>query len=122
MATQIRNEGGVPAAPFSVREAVTPFINAQERVGRRGLLFRMDYLLDDVDFDFAGNLSLVEYHHYITEQEVDSIDQNLLTVGDESERTSIQHAAVLRISEERMLPLGVWFWSYTNDRLIHLGD
>ena len=120
MASQISEVTGQPSAPHSIRVAVSRFLNEQEVAGFHALLFHMDYLPEDENLFYnEGVLALTEYHHYTAE--VSSGNRNYLSAGDQAVRTAFQHPTLLRISEERMLPIGLWFWNYADDTLTYLG-
>lgn len=120
-ATQIPEPTGQPTAPRPIRETVNRFLNEQEAAGFKALTFRMDYTTDG-EYD-GGELSLVEFHHYLVAEEMNEGNwRAFLREGDIEHRLVLQHSTLLRISEERMLPIGVWFWDYTTDVLSYLGD
>lgn len=106
----------LPTAPPPVRQAVTTYLNTIRNRGRCKALFRLDYeSSEDWELDSSADLLLIEYYLYSTD-----IPHSIanLTSGRSYVSNELRSAALLRISEDRLLPLGLWLWDFKYDTLL----
>lgn len=106
----------LPTAPPPVRQAVTTYLNIIRGRGRCKALFRLDYeSSEDWDFNSSGDLLLIEYYLYST-----NLPHSIthLTSGRPDVSNQLRSVALLRISEDRLLPLGLWLWDFKYDTLL----
>ena len=120
MTLQIPQATGPPTASQTIRDSVNRFINEQEVAGYKALIFRMDYLSDET-LQVPAGINLTDFYRYRFEEDMQRGVQRV-PPGNNTTRLAFQNPTLLRISEERMLPLGVWLWEYTEDVLTYLGD
>lgn len=105
----------LPTAPPPVRQAVTTYLNTIRNRDHCKALFRLDYgSSEDWDFNSSDDLLLIEYYLYSTD-----FPHSLahLTPGRRDVSSDLRSAALLRISEDRLLPLGLWLWDFKDDTL-----
>lgn len=104
----------LPTVPPPVRQAVTTYLNTIRNRGRCKVLFRMDYeSSENWELDSSADLLLIEYHLYSTDipHSIANLTPGRLDVSD------LRNAALLRISEDRLLPIGLWLWDFKDDTL-----